>query len=142
MSIILAIKPFMLESKALDTAQNRLANALTSIRAKDVATRGIPALRLLLASAPPSDSTSLFIPQQRALFVLRHVTGWLADDDADDLPEETEYRIAELCTALAPIVQDLTGAHWDSIFDIVESGLDVSLCKLGRTRLMSGLFPR
>jgi len=38
-----------------------------------------------------------------------------------------EYRIAELYTALAPIVQDVGGAHWDATFDLVESGLEVSI---------------
>ncbi|WWD19092.1 hypothetical protein CI109_103550 [Kwoniella shandongensis] len=126
LAIILAIKPFMLDTKSFATAQNRLANAVTSIRASQVAKSGIPLLRILVASAPPADAASVFLPQQRALFVLRHVTGWLTSDDADDLPEEVEYRIAELETAVAPIVQDLSGAHWDGIFDLVESGLEAS----------------
>lgn len=62
------------------------------------------------------------------MFVLRHLGSWLTSDDADDLSEEIEYRIAEVYTALAPIVQDLPGAHWDSIFDLVESGLEVRMC--------------
>ncbi|KAK8854764.1 hypothetical protein IAR55_003503 [Kwoniella newhampshirensis] len=126
LAVILAIKPFMLDTKSFATAQNRLANAVTSIRPTQVAKSGIPLLRILVASAPPADAASVFLPQQRALFVLRHVSGWLTSDDADDLPEEVEYRVAELETAVAPIVQDLSGAHWDGIFDLVESGLEGS----------------
>lgn len=119
------MKPILLDSKAFSTAQNRLANALTGIPIAQANARGIPALRLVVASAPPPDAASVFIPQQRALFVLKHVSSWLADEAADDLPEEIEYRIAELYTAVAPIVQDLSGAHWDSMFDLMESGLEV-----------------
>jgi len=127
LAIILVVKPLLLDSKSFSTAQNRLANALTGIPVKQANTRGIPALRLVVASAPPPDAASVFLPQQRALFVLRHVSFWLIDDGADDLAEEIEYRVAELYNAVAPIVQDRSGAHWDSIFDLMESGLQVSI---------------
>lgn len=125
LAIILSIKPFMLETKAFATAQNRLASGLTSYRVKDANTKGLPAIRELVASAPPADSTTIFLPQQRAVFVLRHVGGWLTSEDeaADDLAEEVDVRVAELYAALAPIVQDLHGAHWDSIFDLIEGAL-------------------
>jgi hypothetical protein len=61
------------------------------------------------------------------VFVLRHVAGWLTSDDAEDLDEEVELRLAQLYVAVAPIVQDLSGAHWDAIFDLVESSLEVSV---------------
>lgn len=120
-----AIKPSLQDSKAMSLARNRLANALTTIPAQAANEKGLPALRVLLASAPDLDSPSEFIPQQRAIFLLRHLGSWLASDDADDLDEEVEVRLAELCTALAPIVQSVAGGHWDIIFDLVESGLEV-----------------
>nr|XP_018261516.1 uncharacterized protein I303_05954 [Kwoniella dejecticola CBS 10117]OBR83674.1 hypothetical protein I303_05954 [Kwoniella dejecticola CBS 10117] len=129
LAIIYAVKPMMLDHKSFSVAQNRLANALTSVKPTPaaVAKQGIPYIRLLIASAPPADAASVFLPQQRAIFVLRHVNSWLtADDDDEDMPEELEYRIAELETALAPIVQDLSGGHWDAIYDLVESGLEGS----------------
>ncbi|OCF39032.1 hypothetical protein I317_07169 [Kwoniella heveanensis CBS 569] len=134
LAIILAVKPILLDTKPFSLAQSRLANALTSVKptAAAVTKQGLPYLRLLIASAPPADAASVFLPQQRALFVLRHVNGWLtAEEDDDDeeaeMPEEVECRIAELETAVAPIVQDLSGAHWDGIFDLVENGLDASM---------------
>lgn len=72
--------------------------------------------------------------------MLRHIAGWLTSDDADDLDEEVETRIAEVYTALAPIVQDVQGAHWDAIFDLIETGLDVSdndFCREGAWKLTS-----
>ena len=124
LSLLLAVKPILIDSKAFATAQNRLASALTGVPARQANDKGIPALRLLTASAPAADSTSMFIPQQRAIFVLRHVTSWLTGDDGDDLDEEVESRLAELYTVIAPIVQDVEGGHWDSIFDLIETGLD------------------
>ncbi|RSH88769.1 hypothetical protein EHS25_002997 [Saitozyma podzolica] len=134
LALILAVKPLLLDTKSFETAQNRLASAVTTIPAKSANSKGIPALRLLIASAPPRDAPSVFLPQQRAVFVLRHVGGWLTSDEADDLDEEIEYRLAQLYTALAPIVQDLSGGHWDSIFDLVDSGLEIrDLCSTNKS---------
>jgi hypothetical protein len=122
--VISAIKPFLLDTKPLEVAQNRLANNLAGIPAKSANAKGLPALQLLIASAPPRDAASVFIPQQRALFVLRHIASWLTSDE--DLEEEVDLRVAELYAVMAPIVQDVQGAHWDSIFDLIETGLEVS----------------
>lgn len=125
LAVILAINLLMQDSKAMEKAQNRLANALTGISVENANERGLPALRLLIASAPPPDSVALFLPQQRAVFVLRHIGGWLTSEDeaVDDLADEIDVRVAEMYTALAPIVQDLSGAHWDAIFDLISGAL-------------------
>nr|KIR46016.1 hypothetical protein I312_04558 [Cryptococcus bacillisporus CA1280] len=127
LAIIIAIKPLMLDTQAFATAQTRLASALTTIPPSKCHT-ALNLLRIFNASAPEADSTSVFLPQQRALFVLRHVAGWLTSDDVDEdkLPEDMEFRVLELESAVAPIVQDVGGAHWDGIFDLVESGLENS----------------
>lgn len=129
----------MLDTKPFETAQNRLASSLSGIPAQQANEKGVPALLLLVASAPPPDAASVFIPQQRAIFVLRHVASWLTSDDADDLDEEVEARIAELYTVMAPIVQSVQGAHWDSIFDLIETGLDVSAYHPARLKLTRSL---
>ncbi|ODO06737.1 hypothetical protein I350_04096 [Cryptococcus amylolentus CBS 6273] len=127
LAIILAIKPMLLDTQPFMTAQNRLASAITTIPPSKCHT-ALDLLRIFNASAPPPDSASVFLPQQRALFALRHVAGWLTSDDVDEdqLPEDMEYRVLELEGAVAPIVQDVGGNHWDGIFDLVESGLENS----------------
>ncbi|EAL20617.1 hypothetical protein CNBE3250 [Cryptococcus deneoformans B-3501A] len=127
LAIITAIKPLMLDTQAFATAQTRLASALTTIPPSKCHT-ALNLLRIFNASAPEVDSTSVFLPQQRALFVLRHVAGWLTSDDVDEdkLPEDMEFRVLELEGSVAPIVQDVGGAHWDGIFDLVENGLENS----------------
>ncbi|KAL7422810.1 hypothetical protein Q5752_002106 [Cryptotrichosporon argae] len=125
LAIIHAVKPLLLDTKPLELAQNRLANVLTGIAPAQATARGLPLLRLLLASAPPADSAALFLPQNRALFVLRHLATWLASDT--ELADEIEPRVAELYTALAPVVQDVLGTHWDNMFDLLEAGLEVGL---------------
>jgi hypothetical protein len=107
---------------------------LAGVPAKSVTEKGIPALRLLIASAPAPDAASEFIPQQRAIFVLRHISTWLAgqgagdgnsdDEDMDDEGDELLVRVAELYIVLAPIVQSVPGGHWESIFDLLENSFD------------------
>lgn len=125
-AVFSTIKPLLLDSERFQTAQNRLASYLTTIKASQANTQGIPALRRLLASAPPADAASVFLPQQRAIFVLRHVGSWLTSDEADDFDESMEVYVAQLYTALAPVVQDMSGGHWDAMFGLIESGLEVS----------------
>ena len=128
MAVILAIKNTLMESDVLHRAQNRLADTLAGVKTTQMGAEGVMALRLLLASAPPIDAAAEFLPPQRALFVLRHVLSWLADDSIDDLPEDLEFRLAELCTILAPTIQNVPGGHWDQVFDLLESGLEVCRC--------------
>jgi hypothetical protein len=121
-----AIKPSLLDSERYQKEQNRLASYLTTIKPTQAGKEGIPAVRRLLASAPPADAPSVFLPQQRAIFVLRHVASWLTSDAADDFDESIEVYVTQLYTALAPVVQDVSGSHWDEIFDLIENGLEVS----------------
>lgn len=118
----------MLDTPQFETAQNRLADSLTGIPASKATDKGLWALRLLTASAPSPDAASVFIPERRALFVLRHVESWLASDDLDDLSDELQLRLIEMFSVIAPIVQSVMGAHWEMIFDLLENNLsEVSL---------------
>ena len=142
-----SVKPTLLDSPPFETAQNRLANALTGISPAQADVKGLSALRLLIASAPPFDSSAAYIPERRALFVLRHVGSWLASDDLEDLSDELTLRLFELFTALAPIVQSEIGAHWDMMFDVLENTLsevsplltsdEITLIPLHRLRYQS-----
>lgn len=105
-----------------------MASRLTGVNVQAAATEGLRILRILNALTPGEESEDIFLPQQRTIFLMQHLNGWLVSDDeaADDLPEELEARIALLYANLAPIVQDVPGAHWDSIFDMVSGNLEVS----------------
>lgn len=128
LSIIHAVKPVMVDSDDFDKAENRLANDLTGVKPSEAATKGKALLRLLVASSPELDSASAFLPQRRAVFVLRHVETWLAADDFDDEDAELQLRLVELFSVLAPIVQSEQGGFWETIFDVLENNIaDVSL---------------
>ena len=125
MAIILAVKHLLLDSKELEVAQNRLAGQLTGITSSQVPQSGIDTLRLLLASAPPAEAAATFLTQQRATFVFRHISSWITQGESSNIPDSLEYYFMCFCTEIAPIIQDLRGSHWDSMFDLVEAGLEV-----------------
>jgi E3 ubiquitin-protein ligase listerin len=122
-AVILAVKPILLESPRFERYQNELASLVAGVPSSTASTKGLSLLRLLLATTPPLDAPIIFLPQQRTMFLIQAVQRWIASDD--DLEEEILASVAELFLHLAPIVQELSGSHWELVFDVVESNLEV-----------------
>ena len=125
--ILQAVVPQLEKSPRLDRVRNDIASRLTAIPVAKASSSGLRLLSNLLASSPSMDSEDAFLPEQRSIFVMQHLTQWLTSDDeaVDDLPEEVEARICLLFAELAPIVQARPGAHWNSIFDMIANNLEV-----------------
>lgn len=106
LALIYASKPLVLSSPRLDRFQNELAADITGIKASSANTKGLKALRLLAAVAPPSDSTAIFLPERRTVMVMQTLQGWMTSDEDDlELSEELDSRVAEMYIYLAPIGQ-------------------------------------
>ncbi|GAA5944519.1 ubiquitin-protein ligase RKR1 [Sporobolomyces koalae] len=121
-AILLAIKPVLLETPRFERYQNELAASLAGVPASKLDTTGLPLLQLLLATAPPSDAPIIFLPQQRTMFLIQAIQRWVGSDDG--VPEEANAAVIELLSHLVAIIQDLSGSHWDLVFDLIESNLD------------------
>lgn len=116
------------KSPRLDRARNELASNLTSVKVAQANTQGLKLLRLLSSIAPGKDSGDDFIPAQRTVFLMQHLNSWFLSEDeaADDICEEVEARMAVLYSELVPVIQSVTGSHWDSIFDMIANNLESS----------------
>ncbi|KAJ9108838.1 hypothetical protein QFC21_000158 [Naganishia friedmannii] len=127
LAIVTAANKNLERSPRLDRLRNEMASQLTGIKISSASTEGLRILRLLNATTPSEQSEDIFLPQQRAIFLMQHLNGWLLSEDeaAEDITEEIEARIALLYSALAPIVQDVAGSHWNSIYDMISSNLEV-----------------
>ncbi|KAH0834818.1 hypothetical protein J3R83DRAFT_10427 [Lanmaoa asiatica] len=99
-------------------------------------------LRLLAATAPDPDSDVVFLPQQRAVNVMKACQAWVAadEDDGDGVDEDVESAMTLVFFHLAPILQNVPGSHWDFIWDVIENNLEncsledsAMLTTLGRT---------
>ncbi|GAA5851231.1 hypothetical protein JCM9279_007491 [Rhodotorula babjevae] len=123
-AILYAIKPVLLETPRFERYQNELAAALAGIKPHEIEAKAAPLLRQLLAVAPALDAPVIFLPQQRSVFLLQSIGRWLSSDER--IPTEAQASLVEVLAHLAPIVQDLSGSHWDLMFDLVEATLDAA----------------
>ncbi|BGP30376.1 hypothetical protein JCM10296v2_002130 [Rhodotorula toruloides] len=121
-AILHAIKPVLLDTPRFERYQNELAANLAGVQPSAIDVKAVPALRQLLAAAPPIDAPVIFLPQQRSMFLIQAISRWISSDEP--ISEELHAGIAELFCHLAPIVQDLSGGHWDLMFDLIETNLD------------------
>jgi len=48
---------------------------------------------------------------------------WITSDE--DIDEEVESAMTLIFVHLAPILQNVPGAHWDFVFDVLENNLEV-----------------
>ncbi|GAA5853357.1 hypothetical protein JCM5353_007763 [Sporobolomyces roseus] len=121
-AILSAVKPILLETPRFERYQNELAASLAGVPASQLDSKGLPLLRQLLTVAPPADAPIIFLPQQRTMFLVQAIQKWVGSDEG--LPEEANAGMAELLSHLVAIIQDLSGSHWDLVFDLIESNLD------------------
>jgi hypothetical protein len=112
------------EPQRLDRYRNELAASLLGISPSRVNTDGLLTLRRLVSTAPDPESVIIFLPQQRAVNVIKACQQWITSDE--DIDEEVESVMLLVFLHLAPILHTVPGAHWEFIFDVIESNLEVS----------------
>ncbi|KAF8634833.1 hypothetical protein AX17_004084 [Amanita inopinata Kibby_2008] len=124
MMISSAMVECALESQRLDRYRNELAASMLGIPTSRANTEGLLTLRKLAAVAPDPDSDVVFLPQHRALNVVKACQQWISSDE--EIDEEAESAMTLVFAHLAPILQNVSGSHWEFIFDVVESNLEAS----------------
>ncbi|GAA5904173.1 ubiquitin-protein ligase RKR1 [Sporobolomyces salmoneus] len=123
-AILSAIRPILLETPRFERYQNELAASLAGVSPSQLDSKGLPLLRQILAVAPPADAPIIFLPQQRTMFLVQAIQKWIGSDEG--LPEEANAATLKLLSHLVAIIQDLSGSHWDLVFDLIESNLDAA----------------
>jgi hypothetical protein len=123
MAIVTSVTEFAPAPPRLDRYRNELAANVLGIPAAKADTEGLLLLQKLAGTAPDPGSAIVFLPQQRAVNVVKTCQQWIASDE--DMVEEVESVMTLLFFHLAPILQNVSGSHLDLIFDIIESNLEV-----------------
>jgi hypothetical protein len=108
----------------LDRLRNQIASDLTAIHASSAATKGNDLLKQLVALAPDAASEYALVGAQRAVFLIQHLEKWALSDE-EDMSQETQALITAIFQHLVPLLQGVSGGHWDFVCDILESNLEV-----------------
>ena len=123
-AIILAVAESGLEPPRLDRLRNELAAESLGIKPHRINTDGLRLLHRLGLTVPDPDSDVAFLPQNRAVNFMKACQSWISSLSEDD-EEDVESEMLTIFLHLLPILQSVTGAHWDFIFDMVENNLEV-----------------
>jgi len=123
MAVALSVTSSGSEPLRLDRYRNELAANVMGVRSTKINSEGLWLLRRLVVTAPDPDSDVVFIPQTRAVNFIKACQQWVTSDE--DIEEEVESQMTVLFFHLAPILQHVSGSHWDFIFDVVENNLEV-----------------
>ena len=106
---------------------------------KDEVTDGLWLLRSLAAAAPDPESDVVFLPQPRAVNLMKACQQWIASDE--DLEEDVQSEMTLVFMALVPILSSVPGGHWDLMFDVIENNLEVSATCIEYTYTRQGMTP-
>ena len=128
LAIVFSITRYAPEPARLDRFRNELAAGTLGIPASKANTEGLWLLRNLAASAPDPESDVAFLPQPRAVNLIKACQQWITSDE--DLEEDVQCEMTLVFAPLVPILSNVPGAHWDLIFDVVENNLEVRLSVL------------
>ncbi|KIY45151.1 hypothetical protein FISHEDRAFT_49914 [Fistulina hepatica ATCC 64428] len=123
LGILSAVAKFGPETAILDRYRNELAASLLGISARKANVEGLAVLRRLGATAPDTESGVIFLPQPRAVNVVKACQLWINSDD-DDVDEATLSAMTLVFVNLIGILQTVSGSHWGFIFDVIENNLE------------------
>ncbi|EMD34704.1 hypothetical protein CERSUDRAFT_116892 [Gelatoporia subvermispora B] len=124
LSILLSVTRYAPEPQRLDRYRNELAAEMLGVRPSKANTDGLWLLRRLAAVAPDPESDIIFLPERRAVNLVKACQQWITSDE--DIDEDVESELTLVFFHLAPILQSVPGSHWDLIFDIMENNLENS----------------
>ncbi|TFY58014.1 hypothetical protein EVJ58_g6676 [Rhodofomes roseus] len=124
LAIVYSVTQYAPEPPILDRYRNELAAGLFGVPASKANTQGLWLLRRLAAIAPDPDSDIVFMLQPRAVNLMKTCQQWITSDE--DIDEDVESEMTLIFLHLAPILQNVPGAHWDLIFDVMENNLESS----------------
>ena|ERR1700731_135371 len=120
MSIVTNIAPNL---PRLVQFRNEFAAGLLGVSQSAVNSAGLVLLQKLAATAPSPTSEVEFLPQQRAVNLMKACRIWSLS--IDDMDEEVEGAMLLVFVHVVPVLQTVPGAHWDFLFDVIETNLKV-----------------
>jgi hypothetical protein len=136
--LFLALIPIIAQHLSGNAKYERMKNAtasdLSTVKPAQADEKGELLLRQLLAFAPAENSDDVFLPPQRIVIVLQTLQNWVRSEDVQ-LGDPVLMQLSRLSTTMASLLQDMSGPHWDLLFDIAEMNIEVRLAQFDGSSL-------
>ena len=123
-----ALTSYAPDTPLLDRYRNEVAADTLGVAESEIDSAGLLILRRLAATAPDADSDIPFLPQPRAINLMKACQEWILSEEG--ISDEVQSQLTFLFLHVAPILQNVSGSHWDLIFDISENNLEVDFLSL------------
>ncbi|CUS15547.1 unnamed protein product [Tuber aestivum] len=107
-------------TKEAERLRNGLASDITGIVASRAGEVGLRKIVLLNAALPKPGQDILPLPQQRAIFLIKHLLSWFEDEAFAVNPSYSVIAEAsKAITTVLPVVKELYGEHWELLCEFV-----------------------
>lgn len=100
--------------------RNGLASDITGIPASKAGEAGLRKIVLLNAALPKPGQETPPLPQQRAIFLIKHLLSWFEDEAFAVNPSHSVIvEASKVIATVLPVVKELYGEHWELLCEYV-----------------------
>jgi len=119
-AILTGLGELLERTQEAEKLRNGLASDITGIPASKAGEAGLRKIVLLNAALPKPGQDTPPLPQQRAIFLIKHLLSWFEDEAFAVNPSYSV--IVEASKAIAtilPVIKELYGEHWELLCEYV-----------------------
>ncbi|PWW74572.1 hypothetical protein C7212DRAFT_358891 [Tuber magnatum] len=119
-AILTGLGELLEHTKEAERLRNGLASDITGIPASRAGEVGLRKIVLLNAALPKPGQDTPPLPQQRAIFLIKHLLSWFEDEAFTVNPSYSVIAEAsKTITTVLPVVKELYGEHWELLCECV-----------------------
>ncbi|KAG0636507.1 hypothetical protein HOY80DRAFT_1088364 [Tuber brumale] len=119
-AILTGLGELLEHTKEAEKLRNGLASDITGIPASKAREAGLRKIVLLNAALPKPGQDTPPLPQQRAIFLIKHLLSWFEDEAFAVNPSYPVIAEAsKAITTVLPVVRKLYGEHWELLCEYV-----------------------
>lgn len=119
-AILTGLGELLERTQEAEKLRNGLASDITGIPASKAGQAGLRKIVLLNAALPKPGQDTPPLPQQRAIFLIKHLLSWFEDEAFAVNPSYSVIMEASKAIAtILPVIKELYGEHWELLCEYV-----------------------